>query len=98
MLEFKTKDAGSYDAVAEGFDRFSQRMSLALARRCVALASLSSADRVLDVGTGTGIVALEAAGAVGHNGSILGIDLSDGMLHTAIRKAQQRSADDRVTF
>ena len=43
--------------------------------------------RVLDVATGTGVIALAAAGIVGAQGSVLGIDISDGMLVEARRKA-----------
>ena len=42
---------------------------------------------VLDVATGTGLLAFEAAGRVGPVGSILGVDTSEGMLAEANRKA-----------
>jgi SAM-dependent methyltransferase len=38
---------------------------------------------VLDVGTGTGLVALEAAGGVGPTGRVVGVDVSAGMLAEA---------------
>jgi SAM-dependent methyltransferase len=44
---------------------------------------------VLDVGTGTGIVALEAAGRVGPSGRVVGIDLSEAMLQVAKAKAER---------
>ena len=84
---FKARDAASYDPVAETFDRLSRRFSAPLARRMVSLAGLHPGDRVLDVGTGTGIVALEAVARVLPGGSVLGIDLSEGMLETARSRA-----------
>jgi ubiquinone/menaquinone biosynthesis C-methylase UbiE len=42
--------------------------------------------RVLDIGTGTGTAALKAAEIVGSQGSVLGIDVSEGMLAEARRK------------
>jgi SAM-dependent methyltransferase len=50
---------------------------------------------VLDVGTGTGIVALEAARRIEPNARIVGIDLSDGLLGSARRKNQ---FGQRVSF
>jgi len=40
-------------------------------------------DSVLDVGTGTGTIAFRAASLVGPTGSVVGIDLSTGMLEQA---------------
>ncbi|MGV6858807.1 MAG: class I SAM-dependent methyltransferase [bacterium] len=39
--------------------------------------------RVLDVGTGTGAAAFHAAGYVGEEGEVLGVDLSQGMISKA---------------
>jgi len=49
----------------------------------VALAGLTTGTTVLDVGTGTGIVALEAAAAVAPGGRVVGIDVSEAMLRGA---------------
>ena len=50
-------------------------------------AELQKGDRVLDVGTGTGVVATEAVRRVGSDGSVVGIDLSPGPLEIARRVA-----------
>ena len=44
--------------------------------------------RVLDVATGTGLVALEAARRVGPTGTVVGIDIAEGMLAEARRKRE----------
>lgn len=95
---FKIRDASSYDSVAGEFDCFADRFSTVLANRMVTLAELAPGERVLDVGTGTGIVGLRAAEKVGPTGRIVGIDLSDGMLAIAEAKAAQAGLGDRVKF
>lgn len=48
-------------------------------------AGLKHGDRVLDVGCGTGILSREAAGRVGSDGHVSGLDISEEMLAVARR-------------
>ena len=95
--EQKQRDAASYDANAAAFDRLTERFSTPLAREMLALARLRPNDRVLDVGTGTGLVALQAAAAA-PEGHATGIDHSAGMLREAGAKAQERGLGQRTEF
>ncbi len=95
---FKNADASSYDAVAAEFDRFSEIVSTEFAEKLLELADLGSADRVLDIGTGSGVVALKAAGKVGSKGKVVGIDLSEAMLQTARAKALKCKLDATLEF
>ena len=54
-----------------------------MAERLLDLAGVQPADRVLDVGCGTGIVARRAAARVGPRGSVTGLDLNADMLTVA---------------
>ncbi|HNO80247.1 MAG TPA: class I SAM-dependent methyltransferase [Phycisphaerae bacterium] len=56
--------------------------------RLAAGARLRAGMKVLDVGTGTGDMALFAAGVVENSGSVVGIDLSEDMLQTARDRAR----------
>ena len=95
---FKQRDASSYDAVSESFAHFTARFSKPVADRMVDLATLSPSDHVLDVGTGTGVVALAAARRLDATGRVSAIDLSVGMLATAKRIAALDSAGQRVDW
>jgi ubiquinone/menaquinone biosynthesis C-methylase UbiE len=95
---FKNEDASSYDEVAANFDHFTRRLTTPLAKRMIALAELSSGARVLDVGTGTGVVAFLAANKMGLHGKVVGVDLSDGMLAAAEDRARRANLANRVEF
>jgi ubiquinone/menaquinone biosynthesis C-methylase UbiE len=64
----------------------------------IELARLRSGHRVLDVGTGTGIIAFGSLPHVAPNGSVVGIDLSEGMSTLARKKAQQMGSSKAVEF
>ena len=96
---WKEIDAASYDGVAEAFDRHSRRLSGQAAARLAGLVRVGSRDRVLDVGTGTGLIPFALAAAAEPPASILGIDLSAGMIETARRRLRDELGDDaRLRF
>ena len=51
-----------------------------LAARLIEAAGIKEGQTVLDVATGTGLVAIEAARRVGSSGRVVGLDISPGML------------------
>ena len=56
------------------------------ANRLVEFARLQKGQKVLDVATGTGIVAIASAKLVGSTGKVVGVDISSGMLKQARSK------------
>jgi ubiquinone/menaquinone biosynthesis C-methylase UbiE len=57
-----------------------------VANRLIEFAKLQSGQTILDIATGTGIVALNAAKIVGDAGKVIGVDISSGMLGYAKQK------------
>ncbi|NML50808.1 class I SAM-dependent methyltransferase [Streptomyces sp. R302] len=58
-----------------------------LAQEAVRLAAPRPHTWVLDVATGTGLAAREAAASTGGHGRVIGVDLSPGMLHVAVERS-----------
>ncbi|HSZ69143.1 MAG TPA: ubiquinone/menaquinone biosynthesis methyltransferase [Solirubrobacteraceae bacterium] len=80
-----------FDGIAWVYDALNSAMTAGLhhrwRERAVDLARVGPGDRVLDVATGTGDLALELARRVAPGGEVLGSDFSEGMLARARAKA-----------
>jgi SAM-dependent methyltransferase len=83
--EQKRRILANFNAMAANYDSlgFTQRC----AKRLLELANLKESETVLDVATGTGLVATVAAQIVGTTGKVVGVDFSPEMLARAKQKA-----------
>jgi demethylmenaquinone methyltransferase/2-methoxy-6-polyprenyl-1,4-benzoquinol methylase len=55
-------------------------------------------ERILDVATGTGLLAADFARTVSHDGFVVGVDLTLSMLKTARSRLQARNVGERVDW
>src|SRR3954471_18277439 len=78
-----------FDRIAPVYDTWAGGQHARIAARLVELAAPAKHEHVLDVGTGTGLVAHLVAPRVSP-GSVLGIDLSENML--SIARAENRKS------
>src|SRR5262245_52018204 len=76
-----------WDLAADDYEHLWHAQLHAAQTKLLACAALAPGERVLDVACGTGLVALDAARAVGRAGNVLGIDISDHMIDAARRRA-----------
>ncbi len=91
-----------FDRIASFYDAMNSVMTAGLHHRWRAraadLACVGPGDRVLDVATGTGDLALELARRVGPSGEVIGSDFAQEMLVYARRKAAARPTNAVVSF
>jgi len=65
--------------------------------RLLEMAALGTGERVLDIACGTGLITFPAAISVGVQGSVVGTDISDGMIGRGREEAAKRGLAN-VTF
>jgi ubiquinone/menaquinone biosynthesis C-methylase UbiE len=86
--EFKIQLEERWDKAASRYGRIGPPFFQTCAKQLVELTPLKSGNKVLDVATGTGFVALEAAPKVGVDGHVTGIDISGSVIEKAKENAK----------
>ena len=86
LNEYKQQIADLYSRRGQTYDEGDWHPRIA--HRLVEHAQISQGQHVLDIATGTGMVAIEAAQLVGFAGRVVGVDISTGMLEQAKRKIE----------
>ncbi len=90
--------AATYDqTVAKDVERYSGMPYEEMLRRTVQAADIAPGDQVLDIGTGTGALALAVAQRL-TAGHLVGIDPTGEMLRRARENAQATDLADRIEF
>jgi demethylmenaquinone methyltransferase / 2-methoxy-6-polyprenyl-1,4-benzoquinol methylase len=91
-----------FERIARVYDLLNTVMTAGLDRkwriRAVDLARVGPGDRVLDVATGTGELALELTRRVSPGGEVVGSDFSEAMLERARVKAKPAGAELRFEW
>lgn len=88
-----------FDHIAPTYDRLNRLMSLGLdrgwRRRAVALVAAAAPRRIVDIACGTGDFAIALARAI-PGASVLGADLSEGMVAVGREKVERQGLSDRI--
>lgn len=82
-IQQKKQVQQTFDAVSGQYDSPATRFFPFCADQLVGFVKPKPGSKVLDVATGTGMVAMAMAQAVGQSGRVTGIDMSTGMLDKA---------------
>jgi ubiquinone/menaquinone biosynthesis C-methylase UbiE len=86
LNDYKQQIADLYNRRSDRYDEGDWHPRIA--HRLVEHAHITRGQSVLDIATGTGLVAIEAAQLVGSEGRVVGVDISGGMLEQARRKIE----------
>ncbi len=76
-----------WDLAATEYEALWQRQLAPAQEALLGAAAMALGERVIDIACGTGLVSLAAARAVGSQGLVLGVDLSEQMVAAARRRA-----------
>ena len=91
--------AGMFDAIAGNYDFLNHLLSAGIDRRwrrkAIKSLNLSGRERVLDLCTGTGDLAIDAAPGARR---VVGVDFAGAMLRVGIEKTRARGLANRVTL
>jgi SAM-dependent methyltransferase len=85
----RERERAGYDRVAPAYSASSRDLSRGARAEFLRRATLAPGQQVLDVCTGPGWLAIDAAAAVGPQGRVAGVDLSSGMLAQAGTNARE---------
>jgi ubiquinone/menaquinone biosynthesis C-methylase UbiE len=85
--EYKQQIADLYSGRSDNYDNGAWHPRIA--HHLVELADIQRGQKVLDLATGTGMVAIEAAEIVGDEGYVIGIDIATGMVDRARQKVAE---------
>ena len=83
-----------WDKAAAYYETFWRRQLEPVQMHLMRSAAVQSGEQVLDIACGTGLITFPVAVAVGVNGSVLGVDLSEGMIEGARAIAAERDASN----
>jgi len=81
--EIKQKVTDNFDVIADCYNHTALRFFPLCADRLVKIIKPASNNKILDVATGTGVVAIAMAQAVKASGRVMAVDLSENMLEQA---------------
>jgi len=81
-----------FDSIAPEYDEWTNGLHRRVAARLAQIVEPQKGEHALDIGCGTGLVTHQLAERVGKKGTVVGIDLSDGMLAVARRERQPNTS------
>src|SRR5205823_5142978 len=91
-----------FDAIADRYDFLNHLLSAGIdarwRRRAIASLALTGSERLLDLCTGTGDVALAAASARRRARRVIGIDLAGAMLRIGAAKVQRAGLTESIAM
>jgi demethylmenaquinone methyltransferase/2-methoxy-6-polyprenyl-1,4-benzoquinol methylase len=85
-----------YDRISRAYDLIADSSEHTAREKGLQLLAAAPREKVLELGFGTGHSAVALARSVGPRGKVFGIDISEGMLEVARKRAADEGVADRV--
>ncbi len=79
-----------WDKASAEYEEYWRKQIEPAQKRLLAMAALRPGERVLDIACGTGLITFPAAMSVGVRGSVVGTDISDGMIERGREESAKR--------
>ena len=98
VLQSKDERKAYYDKLAGVYDLLAERSEQPMRNLGLALLAAKPGERVLEIGPGTGHCLVQLANAVGPEGRVFGIDLSEKMVTAAQELIEREGLADRVSL
>ncbi|HWF83978.1 MAG TPA: bifunctional demethylmenaquinone methyltransferase/2-methoxy-6-polyprenyl-1,4-benzoquinol methylase UbiE [Vicinamibacterales bacterium] len=102
MSKSPSRIAGMFDAIAGHYDLLNHLLSAGIdthwRRTAVRALALTGRERVLDLCTGTGDLAIAACRATPPAGRVIGIDFAGAMLHVGLEKLRRGAMTRHVAL
>lgn len=96
VLQSKEETRAFYDKISGFYDLLAEHSEGPVRKAGLEKLGVTASQRVLEIGYGTGHCLMELAEAVGPEGKVFGIDLSEGMRAHARERLEKGSLADRV--
>jgi len=96
VLQTKDETRAFYDKISGVYDLLAEHSEGPVRQTGLDRLALAPGERVLEIGYGTGHCLVQMAEAVGPEGKVFGIDLSDGMRARARARVEKEHLIDRV--
>ncbi|MEO8028176.1 MAG: methyltransferase domain-containing protein [Bryobacteraceae bacterium] len=96
VLQTKAETRAFYDKISGVYNLLAEHSEGPVLQAGVDSLALKSGERVLEIGYGTGHSLVQLAKAIGADGKVFGIDLSDGMMSKARERLEEEGLLARV--
>jgi len=96
VLQSKKETRAFYDKIARVYDLLAERSEAPVRRAGLQMLDVQPGHKILEIGFGTGHCLAALAQAVGPEGKVYGIDLSEKMEEISRRRLEEQGLEDRV--
>lgn len=96
IFQSKEETKAYYNKIARVYDLLAERSEQSMREKGLQKLAAQPGERILEIGFGTGHILVELARAVGPEGKVFGVDLSEEMVRLTSELLQREGLSDRA--